>query len=100
MLAQMVLECGLAYTFAEHPAVVSLFKKLNPSYKLPCSKTLSTSYLESTFSKIETLVTKQLKDTQVALVVDQSTDGAGDPIAHVVAVPPSGVPVLLEEVKY
>lgn len=40
----------------------------------------------------------QLKNTQVVLSVDQSTDGAGDPIAHVVAVPQSGVPFLLQEV--
>jgi len=43
-------------------------------------------------------VKQQLKNTQVVLSVDQSADGAGDPIAHVVAVPQSGVPFLLQEV--
>ena len=41
---------------------------------------------------------QQLKNSHVVLAIDQSADGAGDPIAHIVAIPPSGVPFLLEEV--
>jgi len=100
LLAQTVLECALPFSLVEHPAFVTLIKKLNPQYELPCAKTLSTTQLDDIFTKTQILVNHQLKNSSVVLSVDQSQDGAGDPIAHVVAIPPSGVPFLLEEVPH
>jgi len=100
LLAQAMLECALPFAIVEHPAIVALFRKHNPSYTLPCTKTLSSTYLDTVFDTTESRVKKQLTNTQVALSVDESSDGAGDPIAHVVAIPPSGVPFLLEEIPH
>jgi len=94
LLAKALLECALPFAIVEHPAIVALFEKVNPSYKLPSSKTISTKYVDEVFENTTVLVKQQMKNSKVVLTVDQSADGAGDPIAHVVAIPPQGVPFL------
>jgi len=61
---------------------------------------LSTTHLDTVYSDTQALVQQQLKSTSVVLSVDESSDGAGDPIAHVIALPPSGVPFLLAEIPH
>jgi len=100
LLARVVLECGLSFAFVGHPAFKEFVDSFNTQYKLPCATTLSTTHLDTVFMETQSLVNKELKNTSVTLVIDESSDGVGDPIAHAVAVPPSGVPFLLKEVLF
>jgi len=100
LLAQFIFECGLAFNIVEHPAFSKFVSKLNNNFKPVSSQTIGNKYVDESYERAQNLVQRNLENKTVVLSVDQSKDRNGEPIAHVVAIPPSGVPLLLKEVPH
>jgi len=100
LLAEFIYEAALPFSITAHPAFLKWVSKLNNLYT-PASRTaISDTYLDNVYNNTKAQVESRLKDQVVVLGVDQSTDGAGEPIAHITVVPTGGSEYIWDEIPH
>lgn len=96
LLSQCLYSSDLPFQFTESPSFQKFCASLNPDFVPPTRQSMGEGYLKKEHDRLEETILKRLKNTQVTLVPDGSTDGCQEPITHIMALDYDNLPFLLK----
>lgn len=69
-LAEFIFGCNIPFSIVESQYFIKFVKSLNPSFKPPIRKTLSTTLLDKIHNKLEKECAEKLQGTESILLMD------------------------------
>ena len=72
----MLIKCCLPFAIVEHPGFIEYHRKLDPSFKVPCRKTLSSKKLEDQRNEVIQKLKTMFADE--SFTINTSVDGWAD----------------------
>ncbi|GBP42647.1 hypothetical protein EVAR_87198_1 [Eumeta japonica] len=63
LLSKAIFITGSPFSIVEHPLWITFFNEIQPSYKLPTRKAISTTHLEVIYNEMVKAITEELKST-------------------------------------
>ncbi|GBP23594.1 Retrovirus-related Pol polyprotein from transposon TNT 1-94 [Eumeta japonica] len=63
LLSKAIFVTGSQFSIVEHPLWITFFNEIQPSYKLPTRKAISTTHLEVIYNEMVKAITEELKST-------------------------------------
>lgn len=100
LLSQCLYSSDLPFQFTESPSFQKFCASLNPDFVPPTRQSMGEGYLKKEHDRLEETILKRLKNTQVTLVPDGSTDGCQEPITHIMALDYDNLPFLLKVINH
>jgi len=100
LLAEFILEAALPFSVTSHPAFLKWIAKDNKDYTPANRASISGEHLDRVYNNTKEQVEDYVKHSSVVLGVDQSTDGAHEPIAHITVVTTDSTELLWKEIPH
>jgi len=97
LLAEFLYEAALPFSVTSHPAFLKWITKVNKDYTPANRASIAGEHLDRVYNETKAAVEHCVKNSSVVLGVDQSTDGAHEPVAHVTVVTTDGTELLWKE---
>jgi len=100
LLAEFIFEAALPFSVTSHPAFLKWIAKVNKDYTPANRASISGEHLDRVYNNTKEQVEDYVKHSSVVLGVDQSTDGAHEPIAHITVVTTDSTELLWKEIPH